>query len=218
MLWHKIFTALKMEAVSEWRNKTAISGLFVYVASASYLVYIIFNGKITTPTYIATFWLLVLFVTINAVGKSMSHNLNEQYYYLRQHISPTLLIVSKLIYNAFIILCTTILILSLFQLFYPGAISNPFRYILIAVLGAYGLSNIFTLLSAISAGSHNVSLVAILGFPVVLPLLLLIVRLSGFADFMPDEKDYLFNLYAIIILDIITITLAIILFTFLWKE
>jgi len=218
MLWHKIWMALKMEAVTEWRDKTALSGLFVYVAAACYMVYIIFNGKITTPTYIATFWLLVLFVTINAVGKSMSHHLNEQYYFLRQHLSPTLLIVSKLLYNAGIILCTTILIQLLFQLFYPTAISNPYRYLLISILGAYGLSNIFTLLSAISAGSHNVSLVAILGFPVVLPMLLLIVRLSGFADFMPDEKDYLFNLYAIIILDIITIILSIILFTFLWKE
>lgn len=214
----KILALIQAEAILEWRNKTALSGLFVYVLAACYLVYIIFKGEITTPTYIATYWLLILFVTINAIGRTMSSSLQEQFYFLRQFINPTHLIIGKITYNAILISITAFLVQLLFMLFYPTCIENQLRYSLIAILGAIGLSNIFTLLSAISVGSNNLSLVAILGFPIVLPLLLLVVRLSGFADFMPDIKDYNSNLLAVIILDIITIILAIILFPFLWKE
>jgi heme exporter protein B len=62
-------------------------------------------------------------------------------------------------------------------------------------------------------------LIAILGFPVILPQLLLLMRLSksGFAEVFRDGA--VLQLAALIVdLDVLVFTLAVILFPFLWKD
>jgi len=75
-------------------------------------------------------------------------------------------------------------------------------------------------MSAIAAkAQQNAALIAILGFPVILPILLLLMRLSksAFAEIFRDGA--LLQLSGLIVLmDVLVVALAIILFPFLWKE
>ena len=215
---HKLYALLKAEFINEWRNASTFTGMLLYAVAACYLIYILFKGDIGTITYIATFWLLMLFVTINAIGRSMTQNLNEQYYFLRQFVSPHLLIVTKIIYNAILAIFIGVIVQLLFMLFFPDNINNQIKFLAINILGVFGLASLFTLLSAISAGTNNISITAVLGFPIVLPLLMLIVRLSGFADFSINEEDYRSNLAVVALLDSIIVIMSLILFPFLWKE
>jgi len=79
---------------------------------------------------------------------------------------------------------------------------------------------VFTLMSAIAAkAQQNAALIAILGFPVILPILLLLMRLSkaAFAEIFRDGA--ILQLTGLIgLMDLLVIVLAIILFPFLWKE
>ena len=86
------------------------------------------------------------------------------------------------------------------------------------ILGSIGFSNLFTLLSAITARTQNFVLLAILGFPIILPLLLLIVNMSGLSDFAIKQKDIYMNLGAIGLLDVITLILSVILFPYIWRD
>jgi heme exporter protein B len=97
---------------------------------------------------------------------------------------------------------------------------NPAIFMVISVLGGISLSLVFTLMSAIAAkAQHNASLIAILGFPVILPLLLLLMRLSKLAFAEVFKEGAVWQLTGIIIgLDALVVTLAIILFPFLWKD
>jgi heme exporter protein B len=75
-------------------------------------------------------------------------------------------------------------------------------------------------MSAIAAkAQQNSALIAILGFPLILPQLLLLMRLSksAFSEvFAPGAVFQLCGL--IILLDVLIIVMAIILFPYLWKE
>ncbi len=90
----------------------------------------------------------------------------------------------------------------------------------IGLLGSVGLGLTFTMLAAIaSKAMQQASLMAILGFPLIIPQLLLLIRLSktAFAEvFKAGAPTQLVLL--LIGLDILIILLAVILYPFLWKD
>lgn len=140
------------------------------------------------------------------------------YYY--SLASPVQFILAKLIFNIFLLLIMTLISILFFFVFLGFPVVNPAIFMVISVLGGISLSLVFTLMSAIAAkAQHNASLIAILGFPVILPLLLLLMRLSKLAFAEVFKEGAVWQLTGIIIgLDALVVTLAIILFPFLWKD
>lgn len=90
----------------------------------------------------------------------------------------------------------------------------------IVVLGGASISIVFTLMSAIAAkAQQNAALIAILGFPVILPQLLLLMRLSKAAFAEVFREGAVLQLAGLIIgLDVLVIAMAVILFPYLWKD
>ena len=88
------------------------------------------------------------------------------------------------------------------------------------VLGGASISIVFTLMSAIAAkAQQNAALIAILGFPVILPQLLLLMRLSKAAFAEVFRVGAVMQLSFLIMgLDILVIAMAVILFPYLWKD
>ncbi len=75
-------------------------------------------------------------------------------------------------------------------------------------------------MSAIAAkAQQNAALIAILGFPVILPQLLLLMQLSKSAFAEVFKEGAVFQLALLIIgLDFLVGIMAVILFPYLWKE
>jgi heme exporter protein B len=88
------------------------------------------------------------------------------------------------------------------------------------VLGGGSISIVFTLMSAIAAkAQQNAALIAILGFPVILPQLLLLMRLSKTAFAEVFREGAVLQLSLLIGgLDVLVIAMAVILFPYLWKD
>jgi heme exporter protein B len=83
-----------------------------------------------------------------------------------------------------------------------------------------GLGLVFTMLAAIaSKAMQQASLMAILGFPLIIPQLLLLVRLSktAFSEVFRDGVPLQLVLL-LVSLDILIVFLAVILYPFLWKD
>ena len=104
-------------------------------------------------------------------------------------------------------------------LFFGTQIENTKLYF-VAIMGAsIGLSILFTLLSAITSRTQNLVLISILGFPLVIPMLQLVVKLSLLTGI--DEgfgKDKLIAIGSIFTLDLIIFILSLILFPYLWRD
>ncbi|HNI32760.1 MAG TPA: heme exporter protein CcmB, partial [Chitinophagales bacterium] len=192
--------------------------IFIYVLGTSFLIYLVFQGHITIPVWIALFWVIALFTTVNAVSRSFLKDANEQFYYLRSIATPLEIIFSKIIYNAFLITILSLIIYLVMILFFNENIDNKGLFLLTIILGAIGFSNLFTLLSAITARTQNFVLLAILGIPIILPLLLLIVKMSELSNFAIQQKDIYMHLGAIAMLDVITLILSIVLFPYIWRD
>jgi heme exporter protein B len=93
------------------------------------------------------------------------------------------------------------------------------EFILISMLGGISLSLVFTFLAAIAAkAQQQAALMAIMGFPIIIPQLLLLMKITSSA-FSSVIQDGWWNMVAMLGgLDLMIIALAYILFPFLWKD
>ena len=89
----------------------------------------------------------------------------------------------------------------------------------IVCLGGISLSLVFTFLAAIAAkAQQQAALMAIMGFPIIIPQLLILMKIST-AAFSAVIQAGLWQMVMMLVgLDILVIALAIILFPFLWKD
>ena len=104
------------------------------------------------------------------------------------------------------------------QLFFSQQVTYLGIFALTIFLASLGFSALFSLLSGISAKTQNMVLLAVLGLPIILPLILIISKLSALADFYTTINDNYIFLSAAVLLDITILILAIILFPYLWKD
>jgi heme exporter protein B len=112
----------------------------------------------------------------------------------------------------------SLLSLLLFSLFLGDPIQKILPFIGLVLLGGWSLSLVFTFLAAIAAkAQQNAAIMAVLGFPLIIPQLLLLMRLSN-AAFAPLLTIPISAVLLLIALDAMVILLAFILFPFLWKD
>src|SRR5215207_1060906 len=91
------------------------------------------------------FWVIILFVCINAVAKSFLQESKGRMLYFYTITSPIEFIISKLMYNVLLMLVMGLLSLLLFIIFMENPLSNTLQFIGIVILGGTGISMVFTL-------------------------------------------------------------------------
>jgi heme exporter protein B len=140
--------------------------------------------------------------------------------YFYQVTGPVEFIISKLIYNVLLMLLMSSVSLFLFTVLLGAPVDNMLLFIGLACVGGISLSLVFTLLAAIAAkAQQNAALMAILGFPLIIPQLLLLIRLSKSAFGEVFREGAILQITLLLAgLDVMVIALSMILFPFLWKE
>ena len=216
--FQKIILLLKKDFLLEWRQKYSIYGLILYITSAVFAIKML-QDRPEGETWNVLFWIILLFVSINAVAKSfLQESKNRNLYYYTVH-HPRDIIISKLIYNVVMMLMMSFIGLFLFVLLLGDPIVYFQQFLLMVITGGFSLSLLFTTLAAIAGkAGGNSALIAILGFPVVIPQIILLSDLSK-PLFVTLQVTGWWQFYgALILLDFLIIVLSIILFPFIWKE
>jgi len=214
-----IFTLLKKDLLLELRQQHTFYGVLLYIASTIFVLYLSIDAP-EANVWNGLFWVIQLFVCINTVAKSFLQESKGRMLYFYSVTSPVEFIISKLLYNIILMIIMSMISLFLFFIFLSNPVNDMLRFIGIVLFGGAGISMVFTLMSAIAGkAQQNAALIAILGFPVILPQLLLLMRLSKSAFAEVFKSGAVLQLTGLIIgLDVLVVVMAIILFPFLWKE
>jgi heme exporter protein B len=214
-----VIALLKKDLLLELRQKHVFYGIVLYVCSTIFVIHLSMNAP-ESDVWNGLFWIVQLFVCVNAVAKSFLQESKARMLYFYSISGAKEFIISKLIYNIILMLIMSMLSLLLFFLLLNNPLSDAAMFFGIVCLGGVSLSLVFTLLAAIAAkAQQNAALMAILGFPLIIPQLLLLVRLSKAAFGEVFRDGALFQISMMLIgLDILVVALSIILFPFLWKE
>lgn len=214
-----IWTLFRKDWMLEMRQQYSLYGVMLYVASTIFVLYLAMEDP-NAATWNALFWITQLFVCINAVAKSFLQENRGRMLYFYSICHPAVFVMAKLLYNIVLMAILNVFNLIIFIALMGNPTEVLLQFIGISFLGGLGLSLVFTMLAAIaSKAMQQASLMAILGFPIIIPQLLLLIRLSrmAFAEvFRPGAAMQIVLL--LLALDLGIIILSVILFPFLWKD
>lgn len=169
-------------------------------------------------TWNGLFWIIQLFISINAVAKSFLQESRSRMLYYQTISGPQNFVLAKLLFNSVLMLVMSTLSLVLFSLFMSYPVQKSGLFIGMVFLGGWSLSLVFTFLAAIAAkAQQNAAIMAILGFPIIIPQLLVLMKISG-TVFQANVAVPMSNILLLVGSDVLVILLAIILFPFLWKD
>ena len=222
MLINEIRVLVKKEIQMEWRQKYAIHGLLLYLASTIFVCYLSFKAKqqaINPITWNTLFWLIILFIAVNAIGKSFTQESKQRNIFYYSIVSPEAVIYSKIFYNALVMICISFVGIVFYSWVMGNPVGNLPLYLLSLLLGSIGFSATLTMVAGIAAqGENSATLMSVLSFPIIIPLLLLLLKLSKSAMdgiSMQENWDEMATLAA---LDVIVIVLSGILFPYIWRH
>lgn len=218
----EIAALLRMEVALDLRQRAAWAGMLLYVVSAVYVCYLAVKGGLGLATWNALFWIILLFAAFNALARSFQREDSGRQLYLYTLVDPRSVILARALYNGATMVVLSLLSLAVYTLLMGGEVlagADIGQFVLAVVLGGIGFAAVLTLISAIAARAGNgIGLMAILGFPLVLPLLLTVMRASKLA--LDGVAWSVTSTYfgGLVLLDVITVTLAWILFPYLWRD
>lgn len=214
-----VFALLKKDILLEWRQQHTFYGILLYIAATIFVLQLSVDN-LEANAWNGLFWVIQLFVCVNSVAKSFLQESKGRMLYYYSIASPVAFIIAKMIYNTVIMMLMSTLSLVLYTVFMSNPTSNTLQFFGIVLLGGTSISFVFSLMSAIAAkAQQNAALIAILGFPVILPQLLLLIRLSKTAFNEIFRDGVVLQLTGLIIgLDALVIAMAMVLFPYLWKE
>ena len=206
------------DIVLEWRSKYAINGIILYVVSTVFVCYQAFKS-VDPTTWNALFWIILLFASVNAINKSFVQESKGRQLYYYTIASAKAIILSKIVYNMFLMLLLSSIAYFVYAIIFRNPLGDPTLYLIVVLLGGVGFAAVFTMVSAISAkAGNNSTLMAILSFPIIIPLLLVLIKVSKNAmDGLERSVSY-DELVVLAAINMLTVAISLLLFPYLWRD
>lgn len=215
----EIIQLLKREITLELKQRYALNAILLYVVSTVFVCYLSFKTLVDVPTWNALFWIIILFTAVNATSKSFSTESRGRLLYYYTLASAQAIILSRIVYNAMLMLVITLVGYLIYSLLIGNLVQDQLYFFWALVLGSSGFSSILTLVAAIAAKTRqNSTLMAILSFPVVIPMLIVLIRFSKNAVDGLDHSIQSPYIFALLSINLIVVALAYMLFPFLWRD
>lgn len=217
----------------EWKQKYAFNGLLLYVLCMVVVISLGFTDgievddklvginvlQISGKSWNIIYWIIMFFVAINAIAKSFVGEREGNLLYLYSVASPISIILTKIIYNTLLLAFIGLVTLFFYALLGGTNIGSPGIFALAVVLGAFAFSANLTLVSAISAKAENrTTLLAVLSFPLIVPLLLNQISITQKALEGMRWPDVAEEMMLSVGIGVSLTLVSIVLFPFVWKD
>lgn len=202
----------------EWRSKYALNSILLYVVSTVFVCYQAFRS-LTPVVWNALFWIILLFASINAISKSFTQENKGRQLYYYGIASAQAVILSKIIYNCLLMLLLSVVAFFAYAIVFRNPLGDPLYYFISILLGSISFATVFTMVSSISAkASNSGALMAILSFPVIIPLLIVLIKLSKNAMDGLDRSVSLDEILVLLSINAIVVVVSLLLFPYIWRD
>jgi len=215
---NQVFRYIQKDWSIDWKNKFSIGGIVLYIITATFIVFLSFSS-IDAEAWNSLFWIILLFGILNGVVKSFLQESGSRKLYYFQLVDPYIVLISKIIYNFILTLFMALITFALLSLFTKNMVEDISMFLVVIIMGSLALSISLTFISAISVqGRQSATLMAILGFPVVIPIVLTLVKMSRNTMGLVMEPFYRTDFLILGAISLILLGLSLWLFPIIWKE
>lgn len=212
-------TILLKEFKSDFKNPYALAGAALFMFSTLFVCYITIKRIQSPAIWVAVYWIIVLFTAFNAIAKSFANETRGRMIYLYTLVSPASFIAAKTIYHSVLMVFMSSVAVVIYTGLFSIEIGDIGVFAVAVMLGSTGLSVSLSLLSTMaSKAGNNLTLLSILGLPVLLPILLVSTTLMKNAIDGIDLSVQLKYLFVLLGLNVVSFALSVVLFPYLWRE
>ena len=170
-----------------WRtdvqSKHNVAGLILFAIATVYAVYQVVRGRPDPETWNAIAWVILLFTAFNSVSRTLEEDRPEVLAYLRTTVNPLHYMLARTLHNVVVLAGLACLVMGFIGLLMGwGELAGTrlWGFLLAMVLTAVALGTTLTLLALIAArAGAGFGLTAVLGLPLVLPVVLVSTTLGG---------------------------------------
>jgi len=217
-LLEQVKTLIYKDVILEWRSKYATNSILLYVVSTVFVCYQSFKS-VDTVVWNTLFWIILLFAAINAMSRSFIQETGNRHLYYYAIVGPKAIILAKIIYNSLVMILMTAIAFIVYNLIFKTEIGNLPVYLLSIFLGSISFATVFTMIAGISAkAGNNSTIMAILSFPVIIPLLIILIKLSRSALMGGFLSGSWADIAVLLAINVVTIAISLLLFPYLWRD
>lgn len=214
----QLYTLIKKEFDLEFRQSYALFGVLLFAACTVFIIFKAFN-TLGAFEWNVILWIIVIFSGINAVAKSFVQENKETYLHYYTLFDPLELILAKLIYNFFFIVVIIALVILLLTVFTINPIVDWGLFVQGALLGALGLSCIFTFIAALSGIDRGgTTIMSVMALPLVLPVILTLIKVTAVAMGLMVDTAVKGDLMILAGIDFMICGLMLLLFPIIWRS
>ena len=217
----KAFAVFAKDLRLELRSRYALNAILMFgVTTLAVVSFSLGQAGLPPKLLAALFWIIMFFSAMSGLA----------HVFIREEESGTALVLKlraepdavywgKLIFNFTLLSIMTVIITPMFFIFTDAPTGNIGGFMVVLVLGVIGLCGATTIIAAIIAKvAVKGALFAVLSFPVLVVLLLLLVGASTKALDGRALTDIFTEIQGLVAYCVVMITASILLFKFVWLE
>src|SRR6187431_1674233 len=134
----QIWSLFKKDLLLEIRQQYSFYGIILYVGATIFVLYMAMDAP-ESKVWNGLFWVIQLFICINAVAKSFLQESCGRMLYFYTIASPTSFVLAKLFFNSLLMLGMSLLSVLLFSLFLGNPMQNAGVFVGLVLLGGWSL-------------------------------------------------------------------------------
>lgn len=222
LLWvSQVGSLFNKDFKAEFRTKYALNSFLMFAVTT--LVMISFAAgpyRLDTIMHAVFLWLTLFFSAMAGLARVfIKEEERGTAYALKLSAVPEIIFLGKFLFNFVLLLLVMIVIVPLYIFFLSPPLGSPGLLTVILVLGGLGLTGTTTILAAVvSRANVKGSLMSVLAFPVLLPLLITVINATRLALEGCSFAECSAELRVLLSFFFIIITVSLMLFNYVWED
>jgi len=218
----RAFSAVfKKDLAQELRTKYALNTILAFTASALLLILFTLRAQQLDPTpKSGLVWIIILFAAMTGMARSFVQETEQKTWdLLRLHAKSADVFTGKLLFNFMFLLVLNSVTFLLYLILMDLTVTDMSYFLMALFFGALGLSSVTTMTSAmISQADRKGAVFSVLCIPLLVPLLLILARVTRIALVDGAESAVTNDVMALIGYCGVTVTAGILLFEYIWND
>jgi len=205
----------------ELRTRYALNTILMFaVTTLAAVSFSVGQSGLPPKLLAALFWIVMLFSAMSGLAQAFIREEEAgTALTLRLMADPDPVYIGKLLFNFSLLTVMAALITPIFFIFTDAPASGIATFILVLALGVIGLCSATTLVAAIIAkASVKGALFAVLSFPILMPLLLVLILATEKVLDSGAIGDIATEIQFLVAYGVVMVTGSVLLFKFVWQE
>ncbi len=220
-LTNKVLAVYVKDLRLELRSRYGLNAIFMFgISSLAVISFSVGQAALSTKVLSALYWIVVFFSAMSAMAQVfVREEESNTAMTLRLTTDPSAVYLGKLFFNLTLLVVLVFVITPLFFIFTDAPVEGIVNFFLVMILGVLDLCAATTLIAAIIArASVKGALFAVLSFPILLPVLIILVSATDKVWAGSSLAEISKLLQFLLAYVVIMVTASLMLFKFVWED